>query len=142
MKILKFFLPLFVLLMTFASCTTAQTPPTKGEKVWIIVNYIRETAKSDYEKWMTDVFFAPMKTTQDPILKKQYDATRWLTPAKQNKDKTWTYVFIMDPVIPNGDYDIESHLVKTYGEQMGKAYMKQFEGFMAAAGQVHNLNRE
>jgi hypothetical protein len=141
MKTFKFFLPLFFLLMTISSCVTAQTPTTKGEKVWIVVNYIKETAKSDYEKWMTEVFFTPMKTTQDTILKKQYAATRWLTPAKQNEDKTWTYVFIMDPVIPKGNYDIENYLVKSYGEQMGEAYMKQFEGFMAAAGQIHNMKR-
>jgi hypothetical protein len=141
MKSVKFFLPVLFFLVTTASCTTAQNSPQKGENVWIIVNYIKESAKNDYEKWMNDIFFSPMKTTNDPLLKQQYATTRWLTPAKQNDDKTWTYVFVMDPVIPNGDYDIESYLVKTYGEQTGKAYNKQFEEFMAKAGQMHVLNR-
>lgn len=74
----KFLLPLFMLLcMTTASITAQNQSKTR---IWIIVSYVKENAQSDYEKWMTDVFFAPMKTTQDPILKKQYLSTRWLTP--------------------------------------------------------------
>lgn len=141
MKIFQVLLPVFLFLATKNPSATAQTAAQTGENVWVIVNYIKESNKADYEKWMTEVFFAPMKTTQDPVLKKQYTATRWLTPANQNEDKTWTYVFLMDPVVPNGDYDIENYLVKTYGAEKGKAYMKQFEGFMAKEGQMHVLNR-
>lgn len=133
---IKCFLPLFLLLSVTLSTMTAQN----NGQVWIIVNNVKEPVKADYEKWMTDIFFAPMKTTQDPVLKKQFNATRWLTPAQQNEDKTWTYCFLLDPVIENGDYDIEHFLVKTYGEAKGKAYLQQYEGFMAS-GQMFVLNQ-
>jgi hypothetical protein len=45
--------------------------------------------------------------------------------------------YFLDPAIPNADYGIESFLVKTYGEAKGKNYLKQYEGFMASAGQIH-----
>lgn len=139
MATIKFFLPLFLLLCVKTATLSAQN--SNKPKVWIIVSYVKENAKTDYEKWMTDIFFEPMKTTQDTILKKQFDATRWLTPARQNEDKTWTFVFLMDPVIPKGDYDIEHFLIKTYGEAKGKDYFKQYEGFVALPPQVHVLNK-
>jgi hypothetical protein len=139
MATIKFFLPFLLLLCVTTATLSAQNQ--NKSKVWIVVSYVKEDAKADYEKWITDIFLEPMKTSQDTILKKQFDATRWLTPARQNKDKTWTFVFLMDPVVPKGDYDIEHFLVKTYGEAKGKNYFKQYEGFMASAAQVHVLNR-
>ena len=129
-----------LLLFCFFCLTKQLSAQMSTGQTWIILSDIKESAKADYEKWMTDIFFAPMKTTQDPILKKQFNATRWLTSAQQNDDKTWTYCFLIDPVIENGDYDIEHFLVKTYGEAKGKAYLQEYEGFMAS-GQMFVLNQ-
>ena len=71
MATIKCFLPLFLLLSVTLSTMTAQN----NGQVWIIVNNVKEPVKADYEKWMTDIFFAPMKTTQDPILKQQFNAS-------------------------------------------------------------------
>ena len=137
MATIKFFLPLFLLLNVTMTTIAAQNE--SKAKVWIIISYVKENSKMDYEKWMTDIFWTPMKTTQDPLLKKQFAATRWLTPARQNEDKTWTYCFIMDPIIENGNYDIDHYLVKTYGETKGKVYLQEYEGFMAFEGQFHAM---
>jgi hypothetical protein len=108
-----------------------------ADQTWVIISYIKESAKTDYEKWMTDIFFASMQSSQDPVLKQQYSTARWQKPVRQNADKTWTYGILLDPAIPNADYGIESFLVKTYGEAKGKNYAKQYEGFMASSGQIH-----
>jgi hypothetical protein len=140
MNTLKLFFPLLLSIASFSNLSS-QNHLYKGEKVWIIVNYIKEDSKANYEKWMLDIFLAPMNITQDSILKKQNIATRWLKPIKQNEDKTWTYVFLMDPVIPNGDYDIKKFLIKTYGEEKGVNYMKEYETFIATEGQIHVMKR-
>lgn len=123
-------------ILNFSMTPLIAQNPTEGQ-VWVIINYIKATSKADYEKWMTDIFFAPMKTTQDPILKKQFSTARWQKPVRQNDDKTWTYSIILDPAIPSADYDIEHYLSKTYGEAKSKTYMQQYESFMASAGQIH-----
>lgn len=137
MATVKFLLPFFLVLSFAKSSVSAQS--ASEPRVWVIVNYVKESAKADYEKWMTDIFFAPMKTTTNPILKNQYAATRWLKPSQQNENKTWTYIFLMNPVIEGGDYDIESHLVKTYGVEKGKAYRTQYDGFMASGSEFHAM---
>jgi predicted ester cyclase len=131
----------FLLLISCFS-VSAQVAENNASKVWVLVNNIKDNAKTEYEKWMTDIFFKPMNNTKDPFLAQQNASTRWLTPAKQNSDKTWTYVFLMDPVIPNANYDIESYLKKTYGEAQGKAYMIQYQNFIATDPQFHVLNND
>jgi hypothetical protein len=126
-----------LLFCLLANATQISAQMQAEPQTWIILNDIKESAKTDYEKWMTDLFFAPMKASKDPILRQQFSTARWQKPVRQNADKTWTYAILLDPAIPNADYDIESFLVKTYGEAKGKNYMKQYEGFMASAGQIH-----
>ena len=125
----------------FTVSLSAQNTSQTDEKIWIITLQIKEASKADFEKWMNDIFWTPMKNTQDPILKKQYATSRWLSPAQMNENKTWTYAFLIDPVIKGADYDIEHYLVNTYGEEKGKGYYKQFEDFMAGMGQVLVFNR-
>ena len=50
--------------------------------------------------------------------------TRVLHPVEPEEDGTYTYLFIMDPVVPRGDYDIENLLKKMYDEQKATEYMK------------------
>ncbi len=132
---------IFLLIIT-SFPVSAQVAENNPSKVWVIINYIKDNAKADYEKWMTDIFFKPMNNTKDPVLAQQNASTRWLSPARQNPDKTWTYVFLMDPIIPKADYDIENYLQHTYGEAQGKTYMKQYESFIASEPQVHVLNND
>jgi hypothetical protein len=133
---------LVFLLIIISLPISAQVADNNSSKVWVIANHIKDNAKADYEKWMTDIFLKPMAATKDPILMKQNASTRWLNPAKQNTDKTWTYVFLMDPVIPKANYDIESYLKQTYGEAQGKAYMAQYQGFIASEPQIHVLKND
>ena len=141
MKASKFLFALFFILNIATMSATAQNMPQSDEKIWIITLQIKEASKADFEKWMTDIFWTPMKNAKDPILKKQYAAARWLCPAQLNEDKTWTYAFLIDPVIKEADYDIEHFLVSTYGEEKGKIYLKQYEDFMVGTGQFFAFKR-
>jgi len=133
---------------TPVSTATATTNPSSellrandGEEVWVIVSYIKADKKADYEKWMQEVFFAALHKTQSQQFKDQMKKTRWLTPKGQNEDKSWTYAFLMDPVVQGGDYDITSLLNKEYGEEKGKAYWEQYMSFWAKPVEAHILSQ-
>lgn len=112
-----------------------------GEEVWVIVSHIKVDKKVDYEKWMEEVFFAALHKTQNQLLKDQMKTTRWLTPKGQNDDQSWTYAFLMDPMVPNGDYDITTLLNKEYGEEKGKLHWEQYLSFMAKPVEAHILQQ-
>lgn len=64
---------------------------------------------------------------------------RFLYPAKQNEDGTYTYVFLMDPVIEGAEYDIEILLINAYGEGKIKKYGQQWHDFLASPQVAYSL---
>ena len=109
--------------------TKEQTRAQEGQIVWVIINVIKDESKADYLAWMNATFLPAISQSTDVLVQQQYKSTRWLEPKKQNADKTWTYSFIMDPVVPNANYDIEWLLKKTYGDDKGIALYKTYLGF-------------
>jgi len=61
--------------------------------------------------------------------------TRFLHPAEQNEDGTYTSVFLMDPLVEDADYDIVSLLTKAYGQEKAEEYV-QLWGETLAGPQV------
>jgi hypothetical protein len=50
--------------------------------------------------------------------------TRFLRPAQQNEDGTYSSVFLMDPLVEGADYDILSLLEKAYGVEKAEEYIQ------------------
>jgi len=50
--------------------------------------------------------------------------TRFLYQTEPNEDGSYTSVFLMDPVIKDGNYDISDILKKVYGDEQGEEYRK------------------
>ena len=111
----------------------------EGQNTLLIINYVREESKMEYEKFMNEVFFDLLLSSKKPLMKEQYNQTRWLTPSKQNKDKTWTYVFFMDPVVKNGDYEFLPLFQEKYSEEEAKSLIEQHDSYMASPPDIHAL---
>ncbi|MEK7257227.1 MAG: hypothetical protein AAB316_20910, partial [Bacteroidota bacterium] len=124
-----------------APASDGQTRAKNGDEVWIIVTYVKDEIKSDFEKWVKDVLYAALYKTTNPMKKDQLKVTRWLEPTQQNEDKTWTYVWIMDPVIPNTNYDIPTFLNQEYGEEKGKEHWATYQTFWAKPVEAHVLKQ-
>lgn len=103
----------------------------EGEQAWLIVNYVKPESKQDFEKFMEEIFFDALTTSQAPQRAEQYRKTRWFTPARQNEDGTWTYAFIMDPVVAYADYEIEKLFQEKYSPEKSTELLRQYESFIA-----------
>jgi hypothetical protein len=112
-----------------------------GDEVWVIVTYVKDGLKPEFEKWIKEVFYPALHKSQNPMNKLQLNSTRWLEPMHQNEDKTWTYAWIMDPVVPNGDYDIQTLLNKEYGEAKGTEHWVKYQTFWAKPVEAHVLKQ-
>lgn len=108
------------------------TRAKEGEKVLIVTVNVKHPLKEDFEKWINDVLYQALENSESLMKKAQLKATRWLEPVKINKDSTWTYTWIMDPIIPNTNYDIQKFLILEYGEDLGKQHWENYKLFMAA----------
>ncbi|MBK8489303.1 MAG: hypothetical protein IPL49_00015 [Saprospirales bacterium] len=111
----------------------------EGETTLLIINYVKDESKMEYEKFMNEIFFDLLLTSKKPLMKEQYNQTRWLSPTHQNEDGTWTYAFFMDPLVKNGNYEFPPLFQEKYSKEESEKLIGQYESFMASPPQVHSL---
>lgn len=93
-----------------------------GETVWICLDPIKKDKRADYERFLHDIFWAGMSKLS-PADQKLMRQTRILHPIKAEADGTYSYFFVMDPVVKGGNYDLERVLTKMYGKAKATEYL-------------------
>lgn len=92
----------------------------KGERMWVLLNHVKADKWEQHEHFVHNILM-PAAEKVDPAA---FRHTRFLHPAEQNEDGTYTSVWLMDPVIEGADYDILSLLKKAYGEDKAEEYLQ------------------
>ena len=98
----------------------------KGDTVWVLLNHIKADKCEQFEKFVHEILW-PTANKLEPADQQVAKQTRVLHPVEMNEDSTYTYVFLMDPAIPNANYQVMYYLKKGYGEEKAKEYSKMFE---------------
>jgi hypothetical protein len=103
-----------------------------NDHVLLVVLTIKPTAKADFDSWVKDILYKALYQSKSEMKKAQLKGNPVAgTPVRQNADSTWTYSWIMDPVIPNTDYDILTFLKNEYGNETGEKHWQTYLTFMA-----------
>ena len=111
---------------TFGQSKPAARPMARsGETVWVCLDPIKKDKRTQYERFLHEIFWAGAAKL-NPADQKVMRQTRILHPAKAEADGTYSYFFVMDPVIKGADYDIESLLTKMYGKAKATEYYKLY----------------
>ncbi len=98
----------------------------EGEEVWIVVNTIKADKRAQFEKFMFEIF-RPLSPKVSGVERKAFIATRELLPTKANEDGTFTYIFLMDPVIKGNEYQFLPLLKRFYGEAKAQEYQQMVD---------------
>lgn len=133
MKNIKYFALLVAIMLPFCAYTQSKTNvrAREGDQVWLIINYVKADSRQEFERFMEEVFFKVLTTSQVPLRAETYQKTRWLTPTQQNEDGTWTYAFIMDPVVTNANYEIEKLFQEQYSLEKSAELIQQYTSYIA-----------
>lgn len=97
----------------------------EGDTVRVMLNHIKHDKRQQFEKFIHEIFW-PKAVKLEPDDLQAFKQTRVLHPVEMNKDSTFTYVFLMDPLISNTNYSILNFLNKMYGEEKAKEYIKLY----------------
>ena len=99
--------------------------PVPAETVWVCLDPIKKDKRVQYERFLHEIFWAGVAklSAADQQVFRQ---TRILHPTKAEADGSYSYFFVMDPVIKGADYDIESLLTKMYGKAKATEYYKLY----------------
>ncbi len=93
---------LSVLVLTLlAGCNPGPSLPAtanRSDTVWVIVHHVAPGKRQVYENWMTDQWYKTAQDVgeEDSDFREALLARRRLTPMHQERDSTWTYVFLYD----------------------------------------------
>lgn len=99
-----------------------------GEDVWVILNHVRAEKRETFEHFLHDILMPATAHVEPEVFNK----VRILHPTMPNKDGTYTYIFLMDPLVLEGEYNIENILFEHYPPEKAKEYMKIWRDSLAS----------
>lgn len=100
----------------------------RDEDMLVFLNHVRPEKCEVFEYFLHSILMPAIAHTHPET----YNKVRVLHPSTSNKDGTYTYIFLMDPVIPDGIYNISSILYEFYRPELAKEYMKIWEEALAS----------
>lgn len=93
-----------------------------NDTVWLIFNHVKPGKVKQFENFNFK-YLAPAAEEIDAQAKR---SARLLKPLKQNKDGTYTYVYLMDPAISGERYRMTPALTAKFGEDKARECMSMF----------------
>ncbi|MFN8441906.1 MAG: hypothetical protein U0175_14095 [Caldilineaceae bacterium] len=112
--------------MTTIDHSTSHVPV--GEKVLLLLNHIKAEKRDDFEHFMQNIL-APAVMRVAPDI---YRRVRTLCSTQPESDGSYTYVFLIDPLMTETSYDIEEVLHKAYPSEEASAYLRIWNEAQAA----------
>ena len=100
----------------------------EGEQMWVLLNHVKADRRKEFERFMYELMMPIAARTEPDVLNR----TRILHPTEPNKDGTYTYIFIMDPVVAEGEYDIGKLLLRVYSPEQAEEYTKLWNESLAS----------
>lgn len=95
----------------------------KDSPVWVVMN----TVKSDKIQQFDDFNLNYLKLAGDEFFPEMTKTVRLLKSEKPNADGTFTYFFLMDPVMKGADYQMDVVLKAKYGNEKAEEYLKIYK---------------
>lgn len=99
-----------------------QLRAVSNDTVWVIANHIKPDKVKQFEEY-NNIYLGPAAAKYNLQMK---NTVRILRSVKENKDGTYTYFFLMDPVISKFGYSMRDPLIAEYGEEKAKEYLDMF----------------
>ncbi|MFO7574458.1 MAG: nuclear transport factor 2 family protein [Bacteroidales bacterium] len=112
-------------LKVFRDISNSDNPPpiaraVENDTIMIIHNYIRADKVEDFRKFSYDLIRIALKENSPSSR-----SARMLEPLTANDDGTYTYIYLMDPVISTpGAYAFLPPLAREYGEEKAREIIK------------------
>ena len=116
---------------------------TLGEPMWIVLNHVKADKRQQFEKFAYDVLLPALKENAKTNLstKNLISQTRMLEPTRMNQDSSYTYIWLMDPVVQDGDYGYESNLSQFYNPEEVKMYVSMADSCLATPQVAYRLKQ-
>ena len=107
------------------SCEKNKVVASSAESMWVILNHVKADKRQQFEKFAYEILLPALKekAKSDLISKQIIDQTRMLEPMRANKDSSYTYIWLMDPLVKDANYSYPGILGQVYSPEETKKYI-------------------
>jgi len=120
----KYFLSsLFLILI--GNINSQTTESKQGDPMWVILNHVKADKRQQFEKFAYEVLLPALEenATSNLTTRKMIGQTRMLEPRRANKDSSYTYIWLMDPLVKDAIYSYPGILKRVYSSEETKKYI-------------------
>jgi hypothetical protein len=111
----------------FAAEPIHQRGARVGEPVWLLLNHVKADRRAQFERFV----FEALRPAGERLAPAIPARVRVLAPTRANDDGTFTYIMLLDPVLPDEDYRLAPLLERAYGEEHAREHMRAFTDALA-----------
>jgi hypothetical protein len=106
----------------------AQFRTQPGDTVYLIEHYVRADRRQQFEEFVETVLWPAFQRSaaRSPARGRAWRQTRLLRPTTANEDGTYTYTFVLDPVVRGESYNVLDLLGEAYPEEEAKQHYARF----------------
>ena len=104
---------------------TGAIEAASGDPIWVILNHVKADKRAQFEKFVYEVLLPAFEKNaeSDPISRKSLEHTRMLEPRKANEDSSYTYIWLMDPLVTEANYSYKSIISRVHSPEETKKYI-------------------
>ena len=98
---------------------------SSSEPMWVILNHVKADKRDQYEKFVYKVLLPAleMSALDDSSSSKIIEQTRMLEPRRANKDSSYTYIWLMDPLVKKANYSYPGILNRVHSPEEAEKYI-------------------
>ena len=122
----KYFLSSLFLILV-GNINSQTTESKQGDQMWVILNHVKADKRQQFEDFAYKVLLPALEENAISNLttRKMIGQTRMLEPRRANKDSSYTYIWLMDPLVKDAIYSYPGILKRVYSPEETKKYISR-----------------
>jgi len=98
---------------------------SSGDPMWVILNHVKADKRQQFEKLVYEILLPALEENakNDSKTRNLIEQTRMLEPRRANKDSSYTYIWLMDPLVKDADYSYPGILSRVHSPEETEKYI-------------------
>ena len=98
---------------------------SSGDPMWVILNHVKADKRQQFEKFVYEILLPALEENakNDSKTRNLIEQTRMLEPRRANKDSSYTYIWLMDPLVKDADYSYPGILNRVHSPEETEKYI-------------------
>ena len=98
---------------------------SSGDPMWVILNHVKADKRQQFEKFVYEILLPALEENakNDSKTRNLIEQTQMLEPRRANKDSSYTYIWLMDPLVKYADYSYPGILSRVHSPEETEKYI-------------------